>query len=81
MSNTILRICIWVLGSVALVGNMFVISWRFKYQTVNRVHSFLIINLALGDLLMGVYMLIIAGVDSYYRFVFFLIIIIYILFI
>jgi len=31
------------------------------------VHSFLITNLALGDLLMGVYLLIIAGVDVAYR--------------
>jgi leucine-rich repeat-containing G protein-coupled receptor 8 len=67
MSNSILRICIWVLGSVALVGNMFVISWRAKYQTVNKVHSFLIINLALGDFFMGIYLLIIASVDAYYR--------------
>ena len=32
-----------------------------------QVHSFLITNLALGDFLMGVYMLIIASVDLYYR--------------
>lgn len=67
MSNNILRICIWVLGSIALVGNLFVIAWRLKYQTANKVHSFLIVNLAFGDFLMGVYLLIIACVDAYYR--------------
>ncbi|KAF7494318.1 Putative G-protein coupled receptor [Sarcoptes scabiei] len=72
MSNTILRICIWCLGSIALIGNLFVIMWRLKYQTINRVHSFLIINLALGDLLMGIYLLIIASVDSYYRGLYFI---------
>ncbi|KAH9415854.1 hypothetical protein DERP_000348 [Dermatophagoides pteronyssinus] len=73
MSNTILRICIWCLGSIALIGNMFVILWRLRYKTINRVHSFLIINLALGDLLMGIYLLIIASVDSYYRGIYFIV--------
>lgn len=73
MSNTILRICIWVLGTIALFANLFVILWRLKYQTVNRVHSFLIINLALGDLLMGVYLLIIASVDQFFRGIYFIV--------
>ncbi len=34
---------------------------------IPQVHSFLIGNLALGDLLMGIYMLLIASVDVYYR--------------
>ncbi|CAG2173986.1 unnamed protein product [Oppiella nova] len=73
MSNSILRVCIWVLGVVALVGNITVILWRTKYRITNKVHSFLIINLALGDLLMGIYMLIIAGVDAYYRGIYFIV--------
>jgi hypothetical protein len=32
-----------------------------------KVHSFLITNLAIGDFFMGVYLMIIAVVDSYYR--------------
>ena len=32
-----------------------------------QVHSFLITNLAIGDFCMGVYLLIIAAVDAYYR--------------
>ena len=32
MSNMVLRVCIWVLGFVALIGNILVIVWR----TVNR---------------------------------------------
>ncbi|KAH3712791.1 hypothetical protein DPMN_072549 [Dreissena polymorpha] len=32
-----------------------------------QVHSFLITNLAVGDFLMGGYLMIIAVVDSYYR--------------
>ena len=38
-----------------------------RFISIQQVHSFLIMNLALGDLLMGVYLLIIAGVDASYR--------------
>lgn len=37
-----------------------------------QVHSFLITNLALGDLIMGTYLLLIAVVDCYYRGVYFI---------
>ncbi|XP_043203407.1 G-protein coupled receptor GRL101-like [Amphibalanus amphitrite] len=67
MSNTVLRLCIWVLGAVALVGNVLVMCWRVLHKTSNRVHSFLIMNLAFSDCLMGVYLLMIAAVDQYYR--------------
>lgn len=67
MSNLILRSCIWVLGVIAFLGNIMVIGWRVRYRASNKVHSFLITNLAIGDLLMGVYLMIIACVDSYYR--------------
>ncbi|RWS03618.1 G-protein coupled receptor GRL101-like protein, partial [Dinothrombium tinctorium] len=67
MSNIVLRFCIWVLGVIALIGNVLVLIWRVKLRATNRVHSFLISNLALGDLLMGVYLMIIACVDFYYR--------------
>ncbi|XP_069171156.1 G-protein coupled receptor GRL101 [Procambarus clarkii] len=72
MTNTVLRVCVWVLGSLALSGNLLVIVWRFLYHTDNRVHSFLITNLALGDLCMGLYLLIIAAVDVHYRGVYFI---------
>lgn len=32
-----------------------------------QVHSFLITNLAIGDMLMGVYLIVLATVDTYYR--------------
>ncbi|GFR90574.1 G-protein coupled receptor GRL101 [Elysia marginata] len=67
MSNHILRISIWVLGIVALCGNFVVVFWRFMDFRGARVHSFLITNLAIGDFLMGVYLVIIAVVDTHYR--------------
>ncbi|XP_076359007.1 G-protein coupled receptor GRL101-like [Tachypleus tridentatus] len=72
MSNTVLRVCIWFLGVLALAGNTLVIIWRSLYRINNKVHSFLITNLAIGDLFMGVYLLIIATVDTYYRGVYFI---------
>ncbi|KAK0066324.1 G-protein coupled receptor GRL101, partial [Biomphalaria pfeifferi] len=67
MSNHVLRISIWVLGSVAIIGNFVVIIWRMRDFRGGKVHSFLITNLAIGDFLMGLYMLIIAVADTLYR--------------
>ncbi|XP_037784587.1 G-protein coupled receptor GRL101-like [Penaeus monodon] len=72
MTNIMLRVCVWVLGTVAFSGNLLVIVWRFIYHHDNKVHSFLITNLALGDLCMGIYLLIIAAVDVNYRGVYFI---------
>ncbi|XP_033637279.1 uncharacterized protein LOC117298251 [Asterias rubens] len=69
MPNTALRIFMWILGISALVGNLGVILWRFREKNSKSskiVHSFLVFNLAVSDLLMGVYMLIIASFDIYY---------------
>ncbi|KAK7081397.1 hypothetical protein SK128_018117, partial [Halocaridina rubra] len=72
MTNVVLRVCVWLLGILALTGNFLVILWRIIYHADNEVHSFLITNLAIGDLCMGLYLLIIAIVDYQYRGVYFL---------
>ncbi|XP_076044816.1 G-protein coupled receptor GRL101-like [Oratosquilla oratoria] len=72
MSNLVLRVCVWVLGSLAFSANMVVVVWRVMYKNCNKVHSFLITNLAMGDLIMGLYLLIIAAVDLRYRGVYFI---------
>uniref|UniRef100_A0A2S2Q070 G-protein coupled receptor n=1 Tax=Sipha flava TaxID=143950 RepID=A0A2S2Q070_9HEMI len=72
MSNIVLRVCIWILAVVAITANLMVIVFRAKYKHTNQVHSFLIVNLALGDFLMGSYLLVIAVVDWYYRGVYFI---------
>ncbi|XP_065211228.1 G-protein coupled receptor GRL101-like [Planococcus citri] len=72
MSNILLRICIWILGIIATFANLLVIVFRTLYKNTNKVHSFLIKNLALGDLLMGIYLLIIAYVDWYFRGMYFI---------
>ena len=66
MANGALQISIWVLGTCAMAGNLFVVIWRVRSDRA-RVSSFFIINLGISDFLMGVYMVIIASVDVYYR--------------
>ena len=66
MANFALQVSIWVLGFFAFAGNIFVVVWRIKTDR-SKVSSFFIINLGCSDFFMGVYMLILASVDSYYR--------------
>ena len=63
MKNKTLQIFIWILGLSALIGNAFVILLRTIIKEDQKVQSFLLTNLAIADLLMGVYLLIIAVKD------------------
>lgn len=65
MKNETLRVCIWILGLMALFGNIFVIGWRIFSRNTrdSQVHTLLLTNLAVADFLMGVYLLIIAVMD------------------
>ena len=70
MRNKFLRVAVWLLGLSALLGNAFVMAWRWRTrhkEPTKRVQTFLILNLALSDLLMGLYMIIIGSADMYYR--------------
>lgn len=68
MSSPVQRTFLWVLGTIALGCNIFVIIWRIRIRSSpNKVSSLLILSLGFADCLMGVYMLIIASVDVYYR--------------
>ncbi|XP_038052703.1 uncharacterized protein LOC119725370 [Patiria miniata] len=67
MPNTLLQVFMWILGFSALIGNLLVIAWRIREDSgkgSKYVHSFLVLNLAMSDLLMGAYMVIIATVDA-----------------
>lgn len=67
MVNKTLRSSIWVLGCIALLGNVFVFTWRLRVKTENKSHSLLLSNLAVADFFMGLYLIIIGCVDQYYR--------------
>lgn len=64
MKSPAVRVCVWLLGILALVGNLSVIIWRRVYSEDNKIQSFLFTNLAVADLLMGVYLIIIAVQDT-----------------
>ncbi|XP_060534000.1 relaxin receptor 2 isoform X2 [Cylas formicarius] len=67
LDNIILRTCVWVIGAVGLAGNLLVLLGRMFAPANNVVHSLYLRNLALSDLLMGVYLFIIASADTNYR--------------
>ncbi len=54
---------------MAFLGNVFVIIWRTSLPELS-VPDIIITNLGISDFLMGLYMLIIGGVDLYYHGVF-----------
>lgn len=67
MKNNTLRMCIWILGLLAFIGNFLVILWRVRMRDENKVQSFMLTNLACSDFLMGVYLLIIAVKDLQWK--------------
>ncbi|XP_063598614.1 G-protein coupled receptor GRL101-like [Penaeus indicus] len=67
LDSIVLRICVWVMGLMACAGNILVLVGRYVVKEPNRVHSFYIKNLSLSDLLMGVYLFIIAFYDASFR--------------
>ena len=68
MRNNLLRVSMWFLGISALVGNAVVVIWRLsgKDRGGRKTHSFFVLNLAVSDFMMGVYMVTIAIADVYF---------------
>ena len=66
LSDRVLMSMMWVIGINAFAGNIYVMFWRVKNTQKNKVQDLLLGNLAMSDLLMGIYMLIIASADAYF---------------
>ena len=69
MQNSFLRVSIWVLGLSALIGNALVIISRCLTKDTTEksvIQSWLILNLAISDFIMGIYMVIMGSVDMYF---------------
>ncbi|XP_069133124.1 G-protein coupled receptor GRL101-like [Argopecten irradians] len=64
-----LRVALWVIGLCAVLGNIFVLVYRLKYDRINltKSYSIFVISLSLSDILMGIYMVIIGVADAVYR--------------
>ncbi|XP_071961247.1 G-protein coupled receptor GRL101-like [Antedon mediterranea] len=72
LKNELLRVLMMIIGLSSVIGNVVVIvSRKFKkdndINNVNKVQTTLITNLAVSDLLMAVYLIIIASADIHYR--------------
>ena len=63
MSKQWLRICVWIVFLLALIGNSVVLFVIFANCSKFDVQRFLTLNLALADLLLGVYLGFLAVVD------------------
>ncbi|MCG8113424.1 MAG: 7 transmembrane receptor, partial [Candidatus Thiodiazotropha taylori] len=69
MRNEVLRAMLWIIGLLALLGNILSLGYRFIFDR-NRLktsHGIFVTNLAASDLMMGLYLIIIAGADMRYR--------------
>ncbi|XP_033753103.1 G-protein coupled receptor GRL101-like [Pecten maximus] len=69
ISSYILKTCLWIIGICALTGNLAVIVYRifFDRENITKNYSLFTLNLAISDLLMGIYLLIIGMVDAHYN--------------
>jgi hypothetical protein len=71
MANLTLRTILWTLGTILILTNTVALIVRIrslkKCTHKQKASQFLLINLGLSDSLYGIYMLIIASADSYYR--------------
>ncbi|GFR24856.1 relaxin receptor 2, partial [Trichonephila clavata] len=67
LDSVVLRVSVWLVAFVAGLGNVAVLVGRFLLTEPNEVHSFYIKNLSLADLLMSVYLFVIAAYDVAFR--------------
>ena len=64
---SILRVVIWIVGIGSICGNIFVLYTRCRQRSSRgKVQFFLITNLSVSDLIMGVYLIILVVVDLRY---------------
>ena len=66
--NFTIKVFMWILGISALLGNTFVLVFRLRSTPTTRVakiQAMIITNLAVSDLLMGLYMVLLAVMDIY----------------
>ncbi len=69
MQNKFLRAFMWLFGLSAMSGNLFVIFWRLRAKPDSKIQLNQAIfagNLAVSDLFMAIYMLLLATADVYY---------------
>lgn len=63
LASQVLRVAVWILCVITLAGNLRVLCWRTLKDKKSAVLGTLIKNLAVCDLLMGIYLLVIIFQD------------------
>ena len=69
MQNTFLKVFIWIIGPISLFENGYVFFWQLQSTAKTETQitqRILIVNLAVSDFMMGVYMVILSCVDVFY---------------
>ena len=72
LPDNLTRTFLWIFAFMACLGNGCVLVWRLYSirkkpgNTIQQVQSILIMNLALSDLLMGIYLFIIVSADAHF---------------
>ena len=67
LSNLLQRIFMWILGIFSLIANIGALYFKYRNRQENTVQVVLISNLSISDMIMGIYMIIVASADLYYR--------------
>ncbi|KAJ8341241.1 hypothetical protein SKAU_G00335320 [Synaphobranchus kaupii] len=67
MGYSFLRVSVWFISLLTILGNLFVLLILFTSHYKLSVSRFLMCNLAFADLCMGIYLIIIASVDLHTR--------------
>ena len=53
----------WILGTFTLTANIGALYYRYRNKQENKVQVVLISNLSISDMIMGIYMVIVASAD------------------
>ncbi|XP_067672287.1 G-protein coupled receptor GRL101-like [Haliotis asinina] len=69
IGNDLLRIFLWILAVMAVIGNLSALLFRLTYNrsVLRKGYGIFITNLCVADLIMGVYLVIIGSVNVYYK--------------
>ncbi|KAK6971007.1 G-protein coupled receptor GRL101 [Biomphalaria glabrata] len=69
IGDSLKRVFLWIVAICAIFGNMIALGYRilFEWATLHQTYVLFVTFLGVSDLLMGIYLVIIASVDVVYR--------------
>ena len=72
IASPLLKACFWIMGVAAICGNLFVFFYTIRFLRKTKLnkqnlnHKIIILNIAMADFIMGIYLLIIAIYSAYF---------------